>query len=243
MAEPDGAHLSFSPLGDRALLIECDAAPGPRTTACLRVLAESLAGQRPPGVTDIVPGLRSLALHYDPEAWWDGSGAHAPYENLIAHLQALLAPQMPQGDACPGSVIEIPVTYGGEYGVDLQALARDRGLTDEQVIALHSAVEYTVLMLGFAPGFGYLGPLDERLSMPRRATPRTRVRQGSVAIADRYTAVYPMPSPGGWHLIGRTPITLFDAKRDPPVRFTAGDRVRFVPISAQEFTRVRDEWR
>ncbi|HZP92274.1 MAG TPA: 5-oxoprolinase subunit PxpB [Burkholderiales bacterium] len=243
MAESDAAHLSFSPLGDRALLIECDAAPGPRTTACLRVLAESLAGQRLPGITDIVPGLRSLALHYDPEVWWNGSGAHAPYENLIARLQALLAPQAPQGGTGLGRVVEIPVTYGGEYGMDLHALARDRGLTVEEVIALHSAVEYTVLMLGFAPGFGYLGPLDERLSVPRRATPRTRVPQGSVAVADRYTAVYPMTSPGGWHLIGRTPIKLFDTQRDPPVRFAAGDRVRFVPVSAQEFTRVRDEWR
>ncbi len=135
----------------------------------------------------------------------------------------------------PAGTVEIPVCYGGALGEDLETLARSRGLSAEAVVAIHSGVTYHVHMLGFVPGFAYLGGLDERLATPRRATPRPRVPAGSVAIADGQTAIYPLETPGGWHLIGRTPLQLFRADASPPSLLNAGDTVRFVPISTEQF--------
>jgi KipI family sensor histidine kinase inhibitor len=129
-------------------------------------------------------------------------------------------------------MVEIPVCYGGDFGPDLDALASHAKLTAADVIARHTAATYTVAMLGFAPGFPYLFGLDPALEMPRRASPRTRVPAGSVAIGGAQTGIYPSELPGGWQLIGRTPLALFDAQRDPPSLLMPGDRVRFVAIDA-----------
>jgi inhibitor of KinA len=139
------------------------------------------------------------------------------------------------GNIVAGRAIEIPVCYGGIYGEDLQAIAHSRGLSADEVIALHCGATYHVHMLGFVPGFAYLGGLDARLATPRRDTPRPRVPAGSVAIAGEQTAVYPLETPGGWQIIGRTPLQLFTPEATPPSLLNAGDSVRFVPISAQEF--------
>jgi inhibitor of KinA len=127
------------------------------------------------------------------------------------------------------------VCYGGAFGEDMEALALTRGLSIDQVVAIHSGTTYHVHMLGFVPGFAYLGGLDERLATPRRDTPRPRVPAGSVAIAGGQTAVYPLETPGGWHIIGRTPLRLFRPDAAPPSLLNAGDTVRFVPITAREF--------
>jgi inhibitor of KinA len=140
-------------------------------------------------------------------------------------------------------LVEIPVCYGGEYGEDLEPLAREHGIPPSQVVELHTGPTYFVGMLGFAPGFPYLAGLDPRLVTPRRSTPRPRVPRGSVAIGGEHTGVYPVESPGGWHLIGRTPITLFDVSRDPPSLLQAGDQVRFVAIPPEEFARIETEGR
>lgn len=129
-----------------------------------------------------------------------------------------------------GALIEIPVAYGGEYGPDLETVAEARGLTVGEVIALHSGTEYLCYMIGFMPGFPYLGKLPDPLRTPRLSTPRTRVAAGSVAIADAQTGIYPRESPGGWNLLGRTAVRLFDPDADPPSLISPGDRVRFVPI-------------
>jgi inhibitor of KinA len=235
MLDFESLHPSFSPLGDRAMLVELAAEPGPETSAALRAIAGRLQSLGLPGVTDVVPALCSVALHYEPAAFAQETD-RAPYDVLVQMLQHALA----EAGALPrqsGRMVEIPVTYGGEFGEDLAPLAAKLGMSEDALAALHSAGEYTVYMLGFAPGFPYMGPLDAQLAIPRRDTPRTRVPAGSVAIANAYTAIYPMELPGGWHLLGRTPLTLFDPRNDPPALLSAGDRVRFVRIDAEEFAR------
>ena len=135
-------------------------------------------------------------------------------------------------------VIEIPVYYGGTCGPDLAFVAEHAGVSEEDAIALHSRVEYPIYMIGFAPGFCYLGGLDERLITPRLETPRTMVEAGSVGIANAQTGMYPSASPGGWQLIGRTPLRLFAPEREKPFLYQPGDRIRFVPISEDEYRQI-----
>jgi inhibitor of KinA len=136
--------------------------------------------------------------------------------------------------------VEIPVCYGGDFGPDLKSVADRNGLTPDEVVTIHCKSTYPVYMIGFAPGFPYLGGMSERISAPRLDTPRERIPAGSVGIAGTQTGVYPIETPGGWRLIGRTPLRLFDAVRDPPSLLQAGDRVRFTAIERGEFDRIRD---
>ncbi|HKB82569.1 MAG TPA: 5-oxoprolinase subunit PxpB [Burkholderiales bacterium] len=221
----------FFPMGDQALIVEFGDRVDPALSAQIAAVAQLLRESRPIGVLDIVPAYSTLALHYDPAAV--GAGA-SPYEALVetvgTWLKTLSVETLPAGH-----LIEIPVCYGGTFGEDLQALAQSHNLSVEEVIAIHSAASYHVHMLGFVPGFAYLGGLDERLATPRRATPRPHVPAGSVAIGGAQTGVYPLDTPGGWQIIGRTPLRLFKSDAVPPSLLNAGDTVRFVPISAQEF--------
>lgn len=231
------ADLNFSPLGDRAVLLQVSEQPDPSSIALLRALADYLAQLSLPGVLDLVPALCTLGIHYDPERWRDTSGGRIPYELLVEHIQAVL-PDLASLDVTEGQIHEIPVCYETAYGEDLPAVASACGLTPQQVIEIHSTAVYAVYMIGFAPGFAYLGPLDQRLALPRRQTPRARVPVGSVAVANQYTGIYPADLPGGWHVIGRTPLRLFDPSRDQPSLLTAGDRVRFTPVGAASFRRM-----
>ena len=224
------------PMGDQALIVEFGDRVDPALSAQIAALAQRLRDSRPIGVLDIVPAYATLALHYDPAAV--GAGA-SPYEALSETIGTWLKTQTFE-PAQTGRLVEIPVCYGGALGEDLDALAVRHGMTPEEVIALHSAPTYHAHMLGFVPGFAYLGGLDSRLATPRRETPRPRVPAGSVAIADEQTAVYPLETPGGWHLIGRTPLRLFRPEASPPSLLAAGDSVRFVPISTEAFERQRD---
>ncbi|UCH48745.1 MAG: 5-oxoprolinase subunit PxpB [Betaproteobacteria bacterium] len=230
--------LSFSPLGDRALLVEVGDHADPETVARIRELADHLARLDLPGVLDFVPALCTIGVHYDPEQWRDESKVRTPYERLVARIQEAL-PDLESLGVSEGPLREIPVCYEAEFGEDLTALANAHELSIEQVIQIHSGAVYTVYMIGFAPGFAYLGPLDERLALPRRETPRARVPAGSVAVANQYTGIYPADLPGGWHIIGRTPLQLFDSSHDRPSLLSAGDRVQFVPIGAAEFRDLR----
>ncbi|MEX0958704.1 MAG: 5-oxoprolinase subunit PxpB [Burkholderiales bacterium] len=236
MLDLESLHLSFSPLGDRALLVELASEPGPETSARVRAIADRLRAIGLPGVSDIVPAFCSVALHYDPAAFFEAGGERTPYDALVAELQQALleAGALPEDN---GRLIEIPVVYGGRFGEDLDPLASALGMSAKELIDRHCGCVYTVYMLGFAPGFPYLGPLDPRLEVPRRDSPRTSVPPGSVAVANAYTGIYPLSLPGGWHLLGRTPLTMFDPRRDPPALLSAGDRVRFVPVGESEFDR------
>ena len=221
----------FVPMGDQALIAEFGDSVDAALSARIAALAQRLRESRPIGVRDIVPAYTTLALHYDPAAF--GAGA-SPYETLIATVESGLKTQTAAPQP-PGRQIEIPVCYGGAFGEDLEALAQSHNLSVEDVIAIHSGATYYVHMLGFVPGFAYLGGLDARLATPRLATPRPHVPAGSVGIGGAQTGVYPLDTPGGWQIIGRTPLQLFKPDAMPPSLLDAGDAVRFVPIGAQEF--------
>ncbi|MFT3792770.1 MAG: 5-oxoprolinase subunit PxpB [Rudaea sp.] len=221
-------------LGDRALLLCLGDAIDTGTNSRAHDLAGTLRAADLPGVADIVPAYASVAVHYNPAAWADaGSGPSAGERLARRILETALVPDSPTPASREReSVLEIPVCYGGEYGPDLADVARHARLDETEVIARHARGDYRVAMLGFAPGFPYLLGLDRALHAPRRARPRTRVPAGSVAIGGAQTGIYPRELPGGWQIIGRTPLTLFDAARDPPALLAPGTRVRFRSISS-----------
>lgn len=214
-------------LGDRALLIHCGEAIDAAINAQALAVARVVESAKLAGILDIAPAYASVCVRYDPAAWACAGAAQSPFERVAGQLRALVDDAAGDAEADAGS-IEIPVTYGGESGPDLADVAAHNGLSEEEVVARHGAAEYRVAMLGFTPGFPYLLGLDASLHMPRRATPRTRVPAGSVAIGGAQTGVYPRETPGGWHLIGRTALTLFDPARDPPALLRPGMHVRFV---------------
>ncbi|MFM0480640.1 5-oxoprolinase subunit PxpB [Paraburkholderia strydomiana] len=203
------------PLGDAALVCE---APPPATLDCQRrVWAAAEMAQHWPHVLEVVPGMNNLTLVFDP--------VEADRDALTTRLQE--AWQAVSATPAPGREVEVPVQYGGEFGPDLGAVANHTGLSVREVIERHSGGEYVVFFLGFQPGFAYMGGLEEALHTPRRASPRLEVPAGSVGIGGEQTGIYPATSPGGWQLIGRTELPLFDPTRRPPTLFQPGDRVRF----------------
>lgn len=214
------APPEVSPLGDSALLVTLGAAVDPALSARVTALAASVRRLGWPGVTDVVPAHASLAVFFDPLA--------ADPDALAERLRALALAAADAPEPPAGTLHRIRVTYDGP---DLAEVAERTGLTRDEVIRRHAAPTYTVFFLGFVPGFAYLGPLDPALVLPRRPEPRRRVPAGSVAIAGAQTGIYPLPTPGGWHLIGRTDAALFDPARDPPALFAPGDRVRFEPAA------------
>ncbi|HMS83562.1 MAG TPA: 5-oxoprolinase subunit PxpB [Nitrospira sp.] len=216
-------------LGDSAVTIEFGNAINPESNARVIAFAQMVSEQGWNGILDIVPSYRSVTLHFDP-LQWDAAA-------LTKKLKTLPWEHSPQADP-QGLVHEIPVLYGGEWGPDLEEVATFAGLQVAEVIALHTAMPYRVYMLGFSPGFPYLGLVPEQLAIPRRATPRTMVPAGSVGIADRQTGIYPTATPGGWQLIGRTPIPLYRTASHTPFLLKPGDLVRFTPIERDEFDRL-----
>lgn len=192
------------------------------------------------GITDIVPGMVTVGVHYCPE-WIDvPAGQTSPFEALLARVTALLAGQS-VGSAGEPRRIEIPVCYGGEHGPDLHEVAGTCGMSAEALIARHSGDWLDVLMVGFAPGHPYIGILDADLSPPRRSSPRTLVPRGSIGLANRQTVIYPVDSPGGWSLIGRTPWRMFNSENPSPCVLQSGDKVRFVSIDAATFDAMSTE--
>jgi len=219
--------IRIEPLGDRALLVtlaDDGARIGATTSARVRAAAARLRGAHE-ALTDVVPAYASVAVHYDP-ARVRCRHEEPPHDALARWVAARLE-RLGDAGAEQGRLVEIPVRYGGEHGPDLASLAEARDLAIEEVVALHTAPEYVVHFVGFMPGFAYLGGLDPRLATPRREVPRTSVPAGSVGIGGAQTGVYPVASPGGWQLIGRTDVPLFDPSREPAALLAAGDRVRF----------------
>lgn len=214
-----GAWPRVAPAGDRGLLVEFAPVLAPETNALVRGADAALAGL--PGVTETVPAFRSVLVVYDPLA--------VAFDELAERAEACARAARPAPEEA-GALVEVPVAYGGASGPDLEAVAHTCGLEPDEVVRIHGGTEYLVFMLGFAPGYPYLGLLPSALRLPRRATPRTRVPPGSVAIADAFSGIYPQETAGGWHLLGRTPLRLFDPDRDPPCLLRPGDRVRFVPL-------------
>jgi inhibitor of KinA len=236
-ARPDTIHfetMRFAPLGDHAIMITVGSSIDEVTNGRVRALSAALHANPPAGSVDQVPAFASLVLHYDP-ALVSGDQGIAPYDRMVQQLETLfaVAPTPNLGDA---RLVEIPVCYGGAFGPDIEDVAKRHELEAEDVIRIHTAGDYLVYMVGFMPGFAYLGGLSERIATPRRGSPRTAVPAGTVGIGGDQTGVYPLVSPGGWNLIGKTPLRIFDIQRSEPTLLAAGDRVRFRQISLSEFS-------
>ena len=221
----------ITPLGDAALLVSFEPLIDVAINARVHALASAIAASRLPGIRDVVPGYAACAVHFNP--------LRTNRTSLRAAIDAAIdRSAAPAADSDRGSTLDVPVCYGGPFGPDLPFVSRRAGCSVEEVVQRHAGQEYRVFMIGFLPGFPYLGPLDERLALPRRDTPRTRVPAGSVGIAGRQTGIYPVDAPGGWHIIGRTPMRLFDLSAVPPARLAPGDLVRFIPIDESTYRRA-----
>ena len=216
------AEPRFLPAGDAAIVVELGDAISPAINRRVRSLSLALENGSVPGVFDFLPTYRSVLVYYDPL-----SVSPAAVQSQIARLL-----QSPDAEAAANPrVALIPTLYGGDMGPDIAFVASHAGITEQEVIDIHSATDYLIYMMGFSPGFAYLGGLDQRLTTPRLESPRAQIPAGAVGIAESQTGVYPVASPGGWQLIGRTPLRLFDPARNPPALLSAGDYVRFTPIA------------
>lgn len=222
----------FLPGGDKALFVEFGDEINPELNRRVRNLKLAIESEKVPGIVETVPTYRSLLVYFDPLQMHPGRLREA-LNRLIQQPNAseLMRPK----------VIEIPTVYGGEYGPDLEFVASHNHLTTDEVIQIHTGTPYLIYMLGFLPGFPYLGGMSFRIAAPRLDTPRTRIPPGSVGIAGTQTGIYPTESPGGWRLIGRTPLKIFNPACEPPAFFQAGDYLKFVSITSEEFARIGEE--
>lgn len=209
--------------GDSMLLVEFAPVIDPRVNERAIALATRLRDRHPSGVRDVAPGYCTVGVHFDP-LQTDRPALEAVIADEAAVVETVVAES-------PRAAIEIGVSYGGEAGPDLAAVAEHAGCTPAEVIERHAARTYRVYMLGFVPGFAYMGRVDATIAMPRHRAPRERVPAGSVGIAGEQTGVYPVASPGGWQLIGRTSCVMFDSARAVPSLLAPGDVVRFVPLA------------
>ncbi|MGI6093573.1 MAG: 5-oxoprolinase subunit PxpB [Veillonellaceae bacterium] len=214
------------PAGDKSLVVEFGNEISEVINRRIRGMMIVLANQHIAGITELVPTYRSLTVYYDPLVinFDELCGIISDAEKNLSTLE-LPSPQ----------VVEIPTVYGGEFGPDLEFVAQYHNLSVDEVIAIHTSTDYLIYMLGFTPGFTYLGGMSEKIATPRLKTPRTKIPKGSVGIAGNQTGMYPIDSPGGWQLIGRTPLPLYDPSREIPVMLRAGDYVRFIPIDADQY--------
>ncbi len=217
------------PAGDSTIVVEFEERVDPVINARAVRLADAVQAAAIAGVRDVVPTYRSVAVFFDP--------LRTDYRRLVDWLE-MEAGRPGNAEVEQPTPISIPVCYGGELGPDLAAVAAFANMSSDEVVAVHASAVYRVFMLGFMPGFAYMGVLDARIAMGRHPTPRVRVPRGAVGIAGVQTGIYPAETPGGWQLIGRTPVRPFDMDRPAPFLFKAGDSVRFVPIGPSELERL-----
>jgi inhibitor of KinA len=221
-----GHRLRFD--GDSLLTVALEPRIDPAINARAVAIAAAVRALGRAGVRDVVPAYASVGIHVDP--------TRVDLDELVAAIERVAAAMPPEIDTTAARLVTIPVAYGGTFGPDLQEVARFAGCSEAEVVSRHASRTYRVYMLGFMPGFPYLGLVDERIAAPRRASPRTTVPAGSVGIAGRQTGIYPTASPGGWQIVGRSPVRLFDLDRADPCLLLPGDAVRFEPVDADTFT-------
>lgn len=214
--------IKFLSAGDSSVVMEFGNSISPVINAKIRNIVNSIQVANVLGITELIPTYRSIQVIYNP--------LEIDYKELIEKLTEI-GDSIDEDSANSYRIVEIPTLYGGEYGPDIEFVAEHNGISVEEVIKIHSATDYLLYMLGFTPGFGYLGGMSEKIAAPRLQVPRTKIPVGSAGIAGTQTGIYPIDSPGGWQLIGRTPIKLYDPLADPPVLLNAGDYIRFTPIS------------
>ncbi|MET1054043.1 MAG: 5-oxoprolinase subunit PxpB [Pedobacter sp.] len=219
--------VRFYPLGDTAIVARFAEEISNATHDLIQSVCNYLEEYSFDGFTEYVPAFTTVTIFYEPMT--------LSYQSVQAHLEEMLAEVMARPEKPVSRFVEIPVVYGGIWGPDLDIVASHANLDTAEVIRLHTEAEYLVHMIGFAPGFPYLGGLNEKIAAPRKEIPRAKILAGSVGIAGKQTGIYPIATPGGWQIIGRTAVRLFDVKRQEPSLLRAGDRIRFVPVTQAEF--------
>lgn len=230
---------TISPLGDHAVTVQF--ADVMRKDINQKVLQLAMQLQQKPveGILDIIPAYASLTVVYDPLKIKPVSGkCISAY--MITELNELIK-QMPPTNLAPSRKMHIPVCYDASLGIDIEAMALAKNMSIKALITFHTSISYRVYMIGFLPGFAYMGMVDEKIATARKATPRPLVAAGSVGIAGSQTGIYPLDSPGGWNIIGQTPLKAFDKKRTPPCLFQPGDEVIFESISLEDFEKIKNQ--
>ncbi|OUS77173.1 kinase inhibitor [Paenibacillus sp. MY03] len=243
-------NYEMASLGDSAIMVSLGNQVDEGTHQRVMMLSHYLEQHSFDGMIEYIPAYTSVTIVYEPLQVYMGMLQRAeadpeagselelsPYEIVSKWLESVLQ-QVQHTAAAEPALVEIPVCYGGEFGPDLEFVAAQNGMSTTEVIQIHCSRDYLVYMLGFAPGFPYLGGMDKRISAPRKQTPRLVIPSGTVGIAGEQTGIYPISTPGGWQLIGRTPISLFLPDKNPPTLLKAGNRIRFYPISPIEY----DQW-
>jgi inhibitor of KinA len=223
-------HYSIQPISDDGLLIQFAGENDLEFLPFIHSITNHLIEKEITGIKDIVPAFKSIAIFYDP--------IHYTYNELLMMLTPMLQYKEHQQEREPNH-LQVPVCYDSSMGLDIKEVAAQHALSVDELIHLHSGSIYTVAIMGFLPGFPYIVGLPEQLWTPRKSTPRTHVPKGAVGIGGTYTGIYSLSSPGGWNIIGQTPLTLFDHKKDNPFFFQPGDQVTFVPITKNEYERFK----
>jgi inhibitor of KinA len=232
MATEVYASARYLPFGDNALLVEFGDVISLEVNGKVIALNEAVLKAEIHGVKELVPTYRSLLVRYDP--------LKTTYEQLVFSIKDVEKTLEESATEVESRRIVVPVVYGGEYGPDLSYVAQFHELSEAQVVKLHSEREYRVYMIGFVAGFPYLGEVPDKIATPRLETPRLKVPAGSVGIAEKQTGIYPCEAPGGWRIIGRTPLKLFNLLLHPPALLKPGDNVKFKPISEKEFKTIEE---
>lgn len=224
-------NIIYYPLGDAAIVMQFGNEIREEINFQILAVAAWLDEYTFEGFVEYVPAFTSITIYYEP--------CVINYDKMTLLLEEMVENIVDAEVQRPAGVLTIPVYYGGLRGPDLEFVAAQHGISIDEVIAMHTAPEYLVYMIGFAPGFPYLGGMDERIATPRKESPRAKIPKGSVGIAGSQTGVYPMETPGGWQIIGQTPLELFDISKEEPVLLKAGDRLRFTSISEKEFIQIK----
>ncbi|MBU3174769.1 5-oxoprolinase subunit PxpB [Clostridium estertheticum] len=217
--------------GDRALVVEFGDKIEEQVNSKIRGLTVAIAQEGIIGINETIPTYRSLMVIYDPMI--------LELDELIDMIKSIIS-KMHELKLPDAKVIEIPTLYGGEYGPDIEFVAKHNKISIDEVIKIHTSVEYLIYMIGFTPGFPYLGGMSDKIETPRLQKPRTKIPAQSVGIAGKQTGIYPIESPGGWQLIGRTPVKLYDPFREDPVLLNAGDYIKFISIDENEYKNIED---
>ena len=232
-AKKGDGHLNIATISEDTFMIYYDAIIDPDNYRKVAQTKRYIEQQQHANIIELIPSYRGLMVQYD----WKRSNA----KQLISELNLTEENIMSISDSLQSKTVHIPVCYGGEFGPDIETVMEVNQQTEHDVINIHTAQSYLIYMIGFMPGFPFLGGLDERLATPRRSEPRLSIPAGSVGIANNQTGIYPSASPGGWQIIGRTPIKIFDAQRTPMMYYAAGDKIQFYEITSETFTQIQQQ--
>jgi len=222
-------NLLYQPLGDTGVRISFGNKISKETNQSIRLFTNYIKEHPINGIIEWIPTYTALSIFYNPSI--------ILYKELVKELEKI-KDNMKENELTPAFVIEIPTLYGGDMGPDLGYVAKYNGLDEDEVIAIHTSMDYLIYMMGFVPGFPYLGGMDKTIATPRQQRPRAKIDAGSVGIAGEQTGIYPLETPGGWQIIGRTPVKLYDPNRIDPILLSAGNYLRFIPINIEEFKEI-----